>query len=416
MDIKLYIEELCKSTKESASSLALLRTDKKNQILMSIAGKLIANSDEILKANAIDMENAEINEVPKIMLDRLKLNESRIKGIADSLEEICMLADPIGCGETVLRPNGLKITRIKVPLGVIAMICEARPNVTIDAAALCIKSGNALILRGGKEAIDTNRAVIQLIKAALTEAGVNENCISLVDDTTREGTSYLMQMRDYVDVLIPRGGIGLIKSVVENSKIPTIETGAGNCHVYIDEFADIDMAVEVAVNAKVNRPSVCNSAETILVHKSVADVFLPKFSDGVKPWHVELRGCDRTREILSDINAATEEDYFTEYNDYICAVKIVDTIGEAINHINKYNTSHSEAIITGNIKNADKFKNEVDAAAVYVNASTRFTDGGVFGLGAEIGISTQKVHVRGPLGLNELTTVKYIIDGDGQVR
>lgn len=416
MDIKQYIEELCKTVKEASGSLALLKTDKKNQALMKIAEKLVENTEIIIKANEIDLDNAEINGVPKTMMDRLKLTDKRIADIAKSLEEVCMLADPIGSGETLVRPNGLKITRIHVPLGVVAIIYEARPNVTVDAAALCLKSGNAVILRGGKEAINTNRLLIKLMKESLTESGIDENVIALVDDTTREGTQHLMQMRGYIDVLIPRGGAGLINNVIENAKIPVIETGVGNCHVYIDEYAELDMAVEVAVNAKVSRPSVCNAAETILVHKSVADEFLPKFADGVKPWNVEIRGCEQTKSILSDITSATEDDYYTEYNDYICAVKIVDTIDEAIKHINKYNTFHSEAIVTKDIKNAERFKTEVDASAVYVNASTRFTDGGVFGLGAEIGISTQKLHVRGPMGLKELTTVKYIIDGDGQVR
>lgn len=416
MDIKQYIEELCKTVKEASGSLALLKTDKKNQALMKIAEKLVENTEVIIKANEIDLDNAEINGVPKTMMDRLKLTDKRIADIAKSLEEVCMLADPIGSGETLVRPNGLKITRIHVPLGVVAIIYEARPNVTVDAAALCLKSGNAVILRGGKEAINTNRVLIKLMRESLTESGIDENVIALVDDTTREGTQHLMKMRGYIDVLIPRGGAGLINNVIENAKIPVIETGVGNCHVYIDEYAELDMAVEVAVNAKVSRPSVCNAAETILVHKSVADEFLPKFADGVKPWNVELRGCEQTKSILSDITSATEDDYYTEYNDYICAVKIVDTIDEAIKHINKYNTFHSEAIITKDIKNAERFKTEVDASAVYVNASTRFTDGGVFGLGAEIGISTQKLHVRGPMGLKELTTVKYIIDGDGQVR
>ena len=416
MEIKKYIEELCKSVKNSAAELAILKTDKKNQALMKIAEKLVENTDSILKANEIDLANAEINGVAKTMIDRLKLTESRIADIAKSLEEVCMLADPVGSGETLVRPNGLKITRIHVPLGVIAIICESRPNVTVDAAALCIKSGNAVIIRGGKEAIDTNRVLMKIMRDALDESGINKNCIALVDDVTREGTLHLMQMREYVDVLIPRGNIGLITSVIENAKIPVIETGVGNCHVYIDSFADMEIAVNVAVNAKVSRPSVCNAAETILVHADVANEFLPKFADGVKPWNVELRGCDRTKSILPDITSATEDDYYKEYNDYICAVKIVDSVEEAIAHINKYNTFHSEAIITKDIANAEKFKIEVDAAAVYVNASTRFTDGGVFGLGAEIGISTQKLHVRGPMGLKELTTVKYIIDGDGQVR
>ena len=416
MDIKQYIENLCKSVKDASGSLAILKTDKKNQALMKIAEKLIDNTAEIIAANEIDVANADSNGISKTMVDRLTLNEKRIKDIADSLGEVCMLADPVGSGETLVRPNGLKITRIHVPLGVIAIICESRPNVTVDAVALCLKSGNAVLVRGGKEAINTNRVLMKIMQDALAECGINKNCIALVDDVTREGTQYLMQMRGYVDVLIPRGGAGLIANVIENAKIPVIETGVGNCHVYIDSFADMEIAVNVAVNAKVSRPSVCNAAETILVHADVAEEFLPKFADGVKPWNVELRGCKRTKAILPDITSATEDDFATEFLDYICAVKIVDSIDEAIAHINKYNTFHSEAIITKDIANAERFKTEIDAAAVYVNASTRFTDGGVFGLGAEIGISTQKLHVRGPMGLKELTTVKYIIDGNGQVR
>ena len=416
MDIKQYIENLCKSVKDASGSLAILNTDKKNQALMKIAENLIANTAEIIAANEIDVANADSNGISKTMVDRLTLNEKRIKDIADSLGEVCMLADPVGKGDTLVRPNGLKITRIHVPLGVIAIICESRPNVTVDAVALCIKSGNAVLVRGGKEAINTNRVLMKVMQDALEEIGLNKNCIALVDDVTREGTQYLMQMRGYVDVLIPRGGAGLIANVIENAKIPVIETGVGNCHVYIDEFADMEIAVNVAVNAKVSRPSVCNAAETILVHADRANEFLPKFAAGVKPWNVELRGCERTKVILPDITSAAEDDFSTEFLDYICAVKIVDSVGEAIAHINKYSTFHSEAIITKDIANAERFKNEIDAAAVYVNASTRFTDGGVFGLGAEIGISTQKLHVRGPMGLNELTTIKYIIDGDGQIR
>lgn len=416
METKSYIENLCIAVKEAAPSLAMLDTETKNQALRAIAEILRGNKEEIIAANKTDLANAETNGVPKTMLDRLSLNEKRIDAIADSLIEVCMLEDPIGGGEVTLRPNGLRISKIRVPLGVIAIIYESRPNVTVDAAALCIKSGNAVILRGSKGEIATDFALVKLMKKALIQTGINENVIGLVEDTSREGAVHLMKMRGLVDVLIPRGGAGLIKSVVENACIPVIETGVGNCHMYIDEYADIDMAVEVALNAKVSRPSVCNAIETVLVHSSVAPVFLNKFAAAVSPWKVELRGCERTRDILPEALPATEEDYYTEYNDYICAVKIVGTLGEAIGHINKYGSRHSEAIITENIKHAERFKREVDAAAVYVNASTRFTDGGVFGLGAEIGISTQKLHVRGPMGLKELTAIKYLVDGDGQVR
>lgn len=416
MDLKKYIEDLCKSVKEASAAISILNTDKKNQAIIAISEKLQNNKTAIIDANQIDLDSAEANGVPKTMLDRLKLDTKRIDGISESLAEVCMLADPVGSGESFVRPNGLRITRAHVPLGVIAIIYESRPNVTVDAAALCIKSGNAVILRGGKEAINTNRILVKLMREALNESGIDENAIALVDDITREGTNHLMQMREYIDVLIPRGGAGLIKNITENSRVPVIETGVGNCHLYVDKYADIDMAVEVALNAKVSRPSVCNAIETLVIHEAVAANFLTKFSSAVEQWGVELRGCDKARMILSEMIPAAEEDYYTEYNDYICAVKVVDTIDEAIAHIRKYTTHHSEAIITDKLSSAEKFKEEIDAAAVYVNASTRFTDGGVFGLGAEIGISTQKLHVRGPMGLKELTTIKYLIDGSGQVR
>lgn len=412
-EIYEYILGLCRKSKSAAPYIAKASTDVKNKALLSIAKRLDESKADIIKANELDLLNP---GVPKNMLDRLRLDEKRIDGIADSLYELVKLADPIGKGETWTRPNGLRISCVKSPLGVVGIIYEARPNVTVDAAALCIKTGNAVILRGGKEAINTNRVLIDIIRKALSDAGLPCDCVSLVDDTTREGTTALMSMRGYLDVLIPRGGKGLIRSVVDNAKVPVIETGAGNCHIYIDESADIDMAVRVAVNAKASRPAVCNSVETMLVHESIAEEFLPAFKRESDKYNVEIRGCARTMAIIDGCTEATEEDYMTEYDDYILAVKLVSGVDEAIEHINKYSTGHSESIITDNLKNAEKFKQEIDSAAVYVNASTRFTDGGEFGFGAEIGISTQKLHARGPMGLDALTTQKYLIDGCGQVR
>ncbi len=413
--MKEYVLELCESVKNAQKGLANLNTDKKNDAIKKIAKALIENSDYILEENKKDIK-ASKDVIPKTMIDRLSLNIERISGIADSLMQVVALPDPVGTGKVFVRPNGLKITKISVPIGVIGMIYEARPNVTVDAAALCLKSGNGAVLRGGKEAVNTNRALIKVMKEAIALSDVSPDVIALIDDTTREGTNALMEMRGYVDVIIPRGGKGLIKAVVENSKVPVIETGAGNCHIYIDEFADIDKAVKVAINAKLSRPSVCNAVETMLVHESIAKEFLPAFAEKARPSVLEIRGCDHTLKILPEAIKATEKDYETEFDDYILAVKVVKNLDEAIEHIRKYTTGHSEAIMTENYANAIKFVNEIDAAAVYVNASTRFTDGGEFGFGAEIGISTQKLHTRGPMGLAELTTVKYIVEGNGQIR
>lgn len=412
-ELETYISGLCRAAKEASRGLSMLTAGKKNAALMRIAEALESGVQEIVEANEIDLKNP---AVPPKMLDRLKLGANRIRGVAAAVRDVAALPDPVGGGERWVRPNGLIITRERVPLGVVAIIYEARPNVTVDAAALCIKTGNAVVLRGGKEAINTNRVLVRIMREALESEGIDPACVSLVDDVTREGTTILMRQRGLVDVLIPRGGASLIKSVVENASVPVIETGAGNCHVYVDKYADLDMAVKIAVNAKVSRPSVCNAEETLLVHSDVAEQFLPVFAQAVSPWKVELRGCSRTCGILPGIKAADEEDYYTEYNDFILAVKVVDSIDEAIAHINKYGTMHSEAIITRDLASADRFRRGVDAAAVYVNASTRFTDGGEFGFGAEIGISTQKLHARGPMGLAELTTVKYFISGDGQTR
>jgi len=408
-----YIKDICTRAKKAAPEMAKATAMQRNCALENAARILRAEREAVKAANDKDMSSP---SVPAKMLDRLKLTDARIDGIADALEDLCRLPDPLGRGETWTRPNGLRISNVSVPLGVTAIIYEARPNVTFDAAALCIKTGNAVLLRGGKEAICTNRVLAGLLRRALAEAGMPEDGVILVDDTSREGTQLLMGMRGYIDVLVPRGGAGLIRSVVENAKVRVIETGAGNCHVYVDRYADIDKAVKIAVNAKVSRPSVCNAAENLIVHADIAEFFLPGFANAVLPYGVELRGCERTLEILPGITPATDEDFFTEYNDLILSIKIVDTLEEAISHINLHSTSHSEAIVTEDRTAADIFKRDIDSAAVYVNASTRFTDGGEFGFGAELGISTQKMHARGPMGLEALTSNKYLIEGDGQVR
>lgn len=416
MELFDYIKNICEGARTASRELSLLSGEKRNILLRAIASKLSDNAHRIIEANAIDLENAKSNGISDAMLDRLMLNKARIDGIATAILKIADLDDPIGAGEIFTRPNGLEIHRMRVPLGVVAMIYEARPNVTPDAATLCLKSGNAVILRGGKEAICSNKCVVSLIREVLREQCLDENAVSLIEDTTRESATVLMGMRGYIDVLIPRGGKGLIKSVVENARVPVIETGAGNCHLYVDESADLDIAIKVALNAKCSRPSVCNAIETILLHEAVASEFLTRFYDKTREYALDIRGCEKCLEILDGINAASEDDYATEYDDYIVAVKVVGNVREAVEHINKYTTGHSEAIITENARAADYFVNNIDSCALYVNASTRFTDGGEFGFGAEIGISTQKLHVRGPMGLSALTTSKYIIKGDGQVR
>lgn len=411
------LEEMGKKAKEAARTLAVMG-EEKNDALKLIAKALIDNTDAILAANKIDVDNGRANGLTESIIDRLSLSKTRIEGMAQGVLDVAALPDPIGA---VLsgskRPNGLNITKVHVPIGVIGIIFEARPNVTSDAASLCLKSGNAVILRGGKEAINSNKCIADIMRSALEKSALDKNCIQLIEDTTRQSSIELMGLVDYLDLLIPRGGAGLIKAVVENAKVPVIETGVGNCHVFVDESADIDMAANIIYNAKTSRPSVCNAIETILVHKNIAEKALPVIKARLDEKNVELRGCERTREILGDsVIPAIEADWATEYLDYILAVKVVDNIDEAIAHITKYSSGHSECIVTENYKNANRFKNEVDAAAVYVNASTRFTDGGMFGLGAEIGISTQKIHARGPMGLNELTSMKFIIEGDGQIR
>lgn len=416
MELYDRIKDICEKTRNASFALSVSSGAERNGLLLAIADKIVSSSDEIILANNADIESAKASGIKEAMIDRLMLNGNRIKAIADAIGQVASLDDPIGSGEIFTRPNGLKIEKVRVPLGVVAMIYEARPNVTPDAACLCLKSGNAVILRGGKEAINSNKCIVSIIRKVLSECGFDENCVTLIEDTTRESANALMQMRGYIDVLIPRGGKGLIKNVVENSKVPVIETGAGNCHLYVDESADIDMAVRVAVNAKCSRPSVCNAIETVLVHEKVKDEFLKRFYEETRKYNLEFRGCEKTREVLGDIKEATEEDYNTEYDDYIVSCKVVSDVNEAISHIRKYSTGHSESIITENARNADLFVKSIDSCALYVNASTRFTDGGEFGLGAEIGISTQKLHVRGPMGLLALTTSKYIVKGDGQVR
>lgn len=411
------LEEMGKKAKEAARTLSVMG-EEKNEALKLIANALIENTDAILEANKIDVDNGRANGLTESIIDRLSLSKARIEGMAQGVLEVAALPDPIG---TVLsgskRPNGLNITKVRVPIGVIGIIFEARPNVTSDAASLCLKSGNAVILRGGKEAINSNKCISDIMRSALEKSALDKNCIQLIEDTTRQSSVELMGLTDYLDLLIPRGGAGLIKAVVENAKVPVIETGVGNCHVFVDESADIDMAVNIIFNAKTSRPSVCNAIETILVHKNIAEKALPVIKARLDEKSVELRGCEITRKILGDtVIPAEESDWSTEYLDYILAVKVVDSIDEAIEHITKYSSGHSECIVTANYKNANRFKNEIDSAAVYVNASTRFTDGGMFGLGAEIGISTQKIHARGPMGLNELTSMKFIIEGDGQIR
>lgn len=388
MELYDTIYNICQNARKASLGIANASGKDRNKILLTMAEKIRSSYEEIIEANKIDIANAKENGIKEAMIDRLMLNKDRIYAISDAIIFVAGLGDPIGVGEIFTRPNGLEIHKMRVPLGVVAMIYEARPNVTPDAASLCIKSGNAVILRGGKEAINSNKAIVKIIKEAIKECGYNENVVSLIEDTSRESANLLMKMRGGVDVLIPRGGKGLIKNVVENASVPVIETGAGNCHLYVDESADIDMALSIALNAKCQRPSVCNAIETLLVHKSVAVEFLTKFYEETRKFSLEFRGCDRCCEILEGIVKATEEDYDTEYDDYIISCKVVDNVDEAVEHIRKYSTGHSEAIITENGRNADFFVKSIDSCSLYVNASTRFTDGGEFGLGAEIGIST----------------------------
>ncbi len=404
--------------KNAAFALASVTASVKDAALSAIADALEERAEEIIAANAADIEAAERNGTRKAMIDRLSLSKERIRDIADGVRQVRALADPIGAVEKMwTRPNGLLIGKKVVPMGVIAIIYEARPNVTVDAAALCLKTSNACILRGGSDAINSNKAIMRVMQDAAYAAGIPEGAMCIIEDTSRETSIELMKMNGCVDMLIPRGGKGLIKSVVDNATVPVVETAAGNCHVYVDGECDLDMAEKIVINAKTQRPSVCNAAETLLIDEAAAPEFIPRIFDALKERGVEIRADDKSKKYYSgDTADANEEDYYTEYNDYIIAVKVVSGVDEAIAHINKYNTKHSEAIVTTNYNKARRFLNEVDAAAVYVNASTRFTDGFEFGFGAEIGISTQKMHARGPMGLEALTSVKYIIFGDGQIR
>lgn len=410
--------ELGKKAKAASRLLAAATTAQKNKALEAIAVAFESDKGaEILQANQTDLSAAKENGLSQALTDRLKLTPERLADISKGVREVAALPDPIGeiiSGGT--RPNGLKIEKIRTPLGVVAMIYEARPNVTADAAALCLKSSNACILRCGKEAIHSCMALEKVMREALEAVGLPQDCIQLIHDTSRQSAVDLMNLTSYVDVLIPRGGKGLIRSVAEQANVPVIETGAGNCHIYVDESAQIEMAVNICDNAKTSRPSVCNAVETVLVHSAVAPQFLPALQKALNVHHVELRGCPKTTALLPGIQAATEEDYATEYDDYILALRVVDSMEEAITHIQTYSTGHSEAIITENYSKAKAFTEQVDSAAVYVNASTRFTDGGEFGFGAEIGISTQKLHARGPMGLAELCSSKYIVTGNGQIR
>ncbi|MBE7037827.1 MAG: glutamate-5-semialdehyde dehydrogenase [Ruminococcaceae bacterium] len=413
----LSIKALGIKAKKAAKFLALADTNLKNKALFLMADALCNNADAIIEKNKIDIENAIKNNTSNAMLDRLTLTKERIEKIADDIKDIAKLDDPIGeIYEKIIRPNGLEINKIRVPLGVVGVIYEARPNVTCDTAALCLKSSNAVILRGGSDAINSNLEIAKIMQNAIAPLGFLEGTICIVEDTSRESATKMMKANEYIDVLIPRGGASLINSVVKNATVPVIQTGVGNCHLYVDKECNIDMAVDIIINAKTSRPSVCNALETLLVNKNIDNKFFEKLKKALDEKNVEIRGCENTLKIFENAKKATEDDYKYEFLDYILAVKIVDDLDEAIDHIDKYGTKHSEAIITKNKDNAQRFLNEVDAAAVYVNASTRFTDGGEFGFGAEIGISTQKMHARGPMGLKELTSYKYIISGDGQIR
>lgn len=408
---------LCKKAAQVKYELQAVSTERKNRVLLACGKALESHQKELTEANREDMKRGMEKGMQEGLLDRLKLDEKRISAMAQGLYEIAALPDPVGeITETFERPNGLKIEKMRVPIGVIGIIYEARPNVTADAFGLCFKTGNVAVLKGGSDAISSNRKIVEILRGVLKSEGISEEVLSLITDTDRETTTAFMKMHEYIDLLIPRGGAGLIRSVVENSTIPVIETGTGNCHIYVDEDADIDMAVSVIFNAKTQRISVCNACESLVIHEKIKDALLPVLAGKLAEKQVEIRGDEQVCRVLPESIPAVEEDFGKEYLDYIISMKTVGSIEEAIAHINRYNTGHSEAIITKNTEHAEKFLREVDAACVYVNASTRFTDGFEFGFGAEIGISTQKIHARGPMGLKELTSYKYLIRGNGQVR
>lgn len=411
------ISEICKKAKAASVKLAKLSADEKNTALCRMANALEANMEKILAANKVDVEAAKAKGLKTSLLDRLALDNLKVQNMAKCLREVSSLADPIG---TIInswtRPNGLIISQVRVPMGVVGIIYESRPDVTSDASGICIKSGNAVILRGGSDALNSNVAIGEVLRGALVGAGLPEDAVQVVSSPERSVAEELMRMREYIDVLIPRGGADLIKTVVEKSRIPVIETGTGNCHIYVEEDADLEMATPIVINAKVQRPGVCNAAEKLLVHSKIAESYLPVIVAELRRNGVEVRGDEKTRKIVADVKAATEQDWYTEYLDLIIAIKVVENLAEAIAHINRYGTKHSEAIITKDFAKATRFMQEIDSAAVYWNASTRFTDGNQFGLGAEIGISTQKLHARGPMSVQHLTTTKYVILGNGQIR
>ncbi|MBR4904466.1 MAG: glutamate-5-semialdehyde dehydrogenase [Selenomonadaceae bacterium] len=417
MFMKDHVAKQARRAKEASRQLACLSVETRNAALLAMADALEANQEEILEVNAKEVEAAKEKGTRLNMIDRLILNPKRIAGMAEGIRQIVKLDDPIGKLDfEVVRPNGLKIRRVRVPFGVIGIIYEARPNVTADAIALCIKSGNACFLRGGSEAVRTNKKLVEVMREAAVEKGIPENAIEFLSIIDRDAVVVMCRLRKLIDVIIPRGGAGLISRVVEHSTVPVIETGTGVCHTFVDKTADFDMAIKICDNAKTQRPSVCNAMETLLIHKDIAEEFLPKIATVLREKNVELRGDEACRKILPDMKEAVEDDWSTEYSALILSVKIVADVDEAIAHINKYSSEHSDAIITNDKENAAKFEQQIDSAAVYVNTSTRFTDGFEFGFGAEIGISTQKLHARGPMGLEALTTMKYLIDGDGQIR
>ncbi len=415
--MKEVIRELARRAKEASFVLAHLSSERKNAFLLRLAEKLLEEKDRLLKANALDLERARASSMKQSLLDRLALNEKRIEDMARGLRDIAALPDPVGeVIDGIRRPNGLLVTRVRVPLGVVAIIYEARPNVTIDSVGLCVKAGNAVVLRGSSSALSSNRALVYVVHDTLRECSLPEGCVGLVESESHEDVEFLLSLREYIDVAIPRGGANLIRTVIESSRVPVIETGVGNCHVYVDEAADFDMAERIVINAKTQRPSVCNACETLLVHERIAPMFLPRIVAALRAKGVEVRGCEKTRELVPEVVPACEEDWYTEYLDLIIAVRVVQSLEEAIRHINTYGSHHSDAIVTSDYAHAMEFLSKVDSAAVFVNASTRFTDGGEFGMGAEIGISTQKLHARGPMGLRELTTWKFVVYGSGQIR